>query len=218
MSVSKNPPCLLVVEDDAISRTLLTAVLTGEGYQVVAASDGMSGLVAARNRPPDLAIVDLHLPDMSGIELAGLLQPEVPFLALTIERAPEALQACTEKGALGYLVKPLAAETFLRHVHVALERGREQRNLRRALKDNQAINKALGILMGYLSLSEPQAFEALIAHATARNLKTFDLAHRIMAAMTSIHAVIEAGASAEAAIRKNREAAQIFLDEFRPRA
>lgn len=218
MSVPKPPPCLLVVEDDAISRNLLTAVLTGEGYQVMAASDGMSGLVAARNRPPDLAIVDLHLPDMSGIELAGLLQPEVPFLALTIERAPEALQACTEKGALGYLVKPLAAETFLRHVHVALERGREQRNLRRALKDNQAINKALGVLMGYLSLSEPQAFEALIAYASARNLKTFDLAHRIMAAMTSIHAAIEAGASAEVAIRKNREAARIFLDEFRSRA
>jgi response regulator NasT len=218
MSVPKVSPCILVIEDDAITRNLLTTVLTGEGYQVMAASDGMSGLVAAKNRPPDLAIVDLHLPDMSGIELASLLQPEVPFLALTIEQSPEALQACTEKGALGYLVKPLAAETFLRHVHVALERGREQRNLRRALKDNQAINKALGILMGYLSLSEQQAFEALIAYATARNLKTLDLAHRIVAAMTCLHAAIEAGASAEVAIRKNHEEAQIFLDEFRPRA
>jgi DNA-binding response OmpR family regulator len=218
MSVPKIPLCILVVEDDAISRNLLTAVLTGEGYQVMAASDGMSGLVAAKNRLPDLAILDLHLPDMSGIELAGLLQPEVPFLALTIERSPEALQACTEKGALGYLVKPLAAETFLRHVHVALERGREQRNLRRALKDNPAINKALGILIGYLLLSEQQAFETLIAYATARNLKTLDLAHQIVAAMTRIHAAIEAGASAEAALRKDREEAQLFLDEFRPHA
>ena len=46
------------------------------------------------------------------------------LLALTIDRSPEAVQACIDQGALGYLVKPLDAETFLRHVQVALERGR----------------------------------------------------------------------------------------------
>ncbi|MCC9000462.1 MAG: response regulator [Candidatus Contendobacter sp.] len=215
MPTPKVPLCILVVEDDAVSLNLLTALLTGEGYQVLSASDGLSGLVAAKNQPPDLAIVDLHLPDLSGIELAGLLQPEVPFLALTLDRSPEALQACTEKGALGYLVKPLDAETFLRHVHVALERGREQRNLRRALRDNQAINKALGILMGFLSLSESQAFKALIAHATTRNLKTLEVAGQIVVAIEHINTVTRSGSLMESAIHKNRAEAQIFLDQFR---
>jgi AmiR/NasT family two-component response regulator len=218
MPTPKVPLCILVVEDDAVSLNLLTALLTGEGYQVLSASDGLSGLVAAKNQPPDLAIVDLHLPDLSGIELAGLLQPEVPFLALTLDRSPEALQACTEKGALGYLVKPLDAETFLRHVHVALERGREQRNLRRALRDNQAINKALGVLMGFLSLSESQAFKALIAHATTRNLKTIEVAGQILAALESINAATASGSRVDPATRKHRAAAQIFLNEFRRHA
>ena len=186
MPTPKVPLCILVVEDDAVSLNLLTALLTGEGYQVLSASDGLSGLVAAKNQPPDLAIVDLHLPDLSGIELAGLLQPEVPFLALTLDRSPEALQACTEKGALGYLVKPLDAETFLRHVRVALERGREQRNLRRALRDNHTVNKALGVLMGFLQLPEQKAFEALVARASARNVKAVALAGDILAASETL--------------------------------
>ena len=151
MSTEQATPRILVVDDCTITCNLLTAILTTEGYHVTAASDGTSGLAAARDLVHDLAIVDLHLPDLSGIELAGLLQPEIPFLALTIDRSPAAIQACIDKGALGYLVKPLDAETFLRHVHVALERGREQRNLRRALRDNHIVNKALGRVDGVSS-------------------------------------------------------------------
>ncbi len=216
MPTLKAPPRILIVEDDAVSRNLLTALLTAEGYQVLSASDGMSGLAAANHQPPALAIVDLHLPDLSGIELAGLLQPEVPFLALTVDRSPEALQACTEKGALGYLVKPLEAETFLRHVHVALERGREQRNLRRALRDNQAINKALGVLMGYLQLSEQQAFKALVAHANTRNLKTLAVAGQVLAAIESLNAASAAGRRLDRATRNHLQEAHVFLDQFRP--
>lgn len=79
MSVEKTRLRILVIDDCDLTRQLLTALLTGEGYHVTAAHDGMTGLTAARRQSPDLAIVDLHLPDLSGIELAGLLQPEVPF-------------------------------------------------------------------------------------------------------------------------------------------
>ena len=147
MAAEKATPHLLVIDDCTLTCRLLTALLTAEGYRVTTAHDGTSGLAAARHHSYDLAIVDLHLPDLSGIEVAGLLQPEVPFLALTIDRSPEAVQACIDKGALSYLVKPLDAESFLRQVRVALERGREQRNLRRALRDNHVVNKALGVFV-----------------------------------------------------------------------
>lgn len=215
MPTPKAMPHLLIVEDDAVTRTLLAALLSAEGYPVQSASDGLSGLTAAKSQPPDLAILDLHLPDLSGIELAELLQPDVPFLALTMDRSPAALQACTEKGAMGYLVKPLEAETFLRHVHVALERGREQRNLRRALRDHQAINKAIGVLMGSLRLSEAQAFKALITDANTRNLKTLAVASQILAAMEHLNSVTGSESQRDAAPPKNRAAAQRFLDHFR---
>ncbi len=215
MSTEKTTPHILIVDDCTVTCHLLTAILSVAGYRVTAAHDGAGGLAAARNHAHDLAIVDLHLPDVSGLELISLLQPETPFLTLTIDRSPEAIQTCVENGALGYLVKPLDAETFLRHVHVALERGREQRNLRRALRDNHTVNKALGVLMGFLQLPERHAFEALVAHASARNLKAVALAHDILAASETLSGTAQphhADAHAPEAVR----AARAFLRRFRP--
>ena len=218
MSAEKATPRLLVVDDCPITCQLLTALLTAEGYRVIAVGDGLSGLAAARNHVLDLAIVDLHLPDLSGIELAGLLQPEVPFLALTIDRSPEAVQACIDKGALGYLVKPLDAESFLRQVRVALERGREQRNLRRALRNNHTVNQALGVLMGHLQLSEGQAFKSLTAYASARNERAFQVAGRILEAMERMRGLKHATNRVEGKDRPERDRvreALVFLDKFR---
>lgn len=210
MPTEKTIPRILVVDDCAVTCSLLAAILVAEGYRVTAANDGAGGLAAARNRAHDLAVVDLHLPDVSGIELAGLLQPETPFLALTVDRSPEAIRACIEKGALGYLVKPLDAETFLRHVRVALERGREQRNLRRALRDNHTVNKALGVLMGFLQLPEQKAFEALVARASARNVKAVALAGDILAASETLGWATK-GSRAGTDTRE----ARAFLNRFR---
>ena len=207
-------PRLLVVEDCPITQRLLTELLTAEGYPVTVAEDAAGGLAAARNHPHDLAILDLHLPDGSGIDLARQIQPETPFLALTIDRTPAAIQACIAAGALGYLVKPLDAETFLRQVRVALERGREQRNLRRALRDHPTINKALGVLMGFLQLPERQAFEALAARAAARNVKAVALAEEILVASETLGRAEwdhRSKTCTPAAIR----AARAFLDRFR---
>ncbi len=215
MSTEKTTPHILIVDDCTLTCRLLTALLTAEGYGVTAAHDGTSGLAAARNHSPDLAIVDLHLPDLSGIEVAGLLQPEVPFLALTIDRSPEAIEACIDKGALGYLVKPLDADSFLRQVRVSLKRGREQRNLRRALRDNHTVNKALGVLMGFLQLPEQQAFEVLVARASACNVKAVMLAGDILAASETLsRATLENRSTADT--RENAREARAFLHRFRP--
>lgn len=218
MSVEKTCLRILVVDDCDLTCQLLTALLTGEGYHVTAACDGLSGLAVARNLSPDLAIVDLHLPDFSGIELASLLQPEVPFLALTIDRSPEAIQACIEKGALGYLVKPLDAESFLRQVRIALERGREQRNLRRALQNNHTVNQALGVLMGYFQLSEGHAFQSLTAYANARNERAFRVAERILDAMKRMSEMQNATERMRGKDRSEGDPireARAFLDKFR---
>ena len=90
MAVDKATPHLLVIDDCPVTCRLLTALLTAEGYRITTAHDGTSGLAAARHHSYDLAIVDLHLPDLSGIEVASLLQPEVPVDELEGERVREA--------------------------------------------------------------------------------------------------------------------------------
>ena len=214
MSTESPAPRLLVVEDCPITNRLLTELLTAEGYRVTAAADATGGLAAARQHPHDLAILDLHLPDGSGIDLARRIQPETSFLALTIDRTPAAIQASIAAGALGYLVKPLEAESFLRQVRVALERGREQRNLRRALRDNEIVNKALGVLMGFLRISAQQAFEALTARAMLCNVKAVALAEEILAASETLGQVTLRNRST-ACLPDDARAARAFLNQFR---
>ena len=116
---------------------------------------------------------------------------------------------------MGYLVKPLDAEGFLRQVRVALERGREQRNLRRALQNNQEVNQALGVLMGFLHISEQQAFEALVARASIGNVKAVALAGDILAACRIFSNNV--GNRVDAHARKNIRETRAFLNQFRCR-
>jgi AmiR/NasT family two-component response regulator len=171
---------ILIIEDEEIARELMATLLRQQGYQVIEAIDGMSGLVAARNEHPDLAVLDLNLPDISGVDVATLLQDQVPFIVLTVDRSEQSLTACIERGALGYSVKPLMAEDFLRQVRIALKRGKERGHLRRALNETQRINKALGILMGHGRLTEDAAYRALVKQATARRIKVAALAEQLL--------------------------------------
>src|SRR5512144_2407160 len=83
--LSKRHPRILVIEDNDTMRLLITTLLEESGYEVVEAVDGMSALMAAENDPPALAVLDLHLPDLSGLEIASLFHQRIPFLVLTVE-------------------------------------------------------------------------------------------------------------------------------------
>src|SRR5512143_1259303 len=144
---SKRHSRILVIEDNDTMRLLITTLLEESGYEVVEAVDGMSALMAVENDPPALAVLDLHLPDLSGLEIASLFHQRVPFMVLTVDGNDEYVQRCVDLGALGYLLKPPNGDEFLRHVRVALGRGQELLNLRRALHETQAISKAVGLLM-----------------------------------------------------------------------
>lgn len=208
------PSRILVVEDDDIVRDLIAAILRANGYKVVEAMDGMSGLVAAKSEQPDLAVLDLHLPDFTGVELAGMIQPEVAFIVLTVDSTQEHVQACIDRGALGYLVKPPSAEDLVRQIQLAIRQGKEQQNLRRALQQTQTINKALGILMGYLSLPEEHAHQVLVASATSQRIKVADLAEQVIEAFNSANQFCRANAHA-GTVTPEMLQARAFLKRFK---
>lgn len=177
-----DPAKILIIEDDETIRLILNAVLTDAGYTVLEAADGVSGLLLAETASPDLAILDLHLPDFSGVDLAGCLHQRLPFLVLTKEAETESVRRCTDYGALGYLLKPLDVDSLLRQVSIALKRGWETLNLRAALENTQAISRALGLLMGLRRLSEETAYRHLIAFATARGRRLSEVARDLVEA------------------------------------
>src|SRR5512143_2298221 len=208
---SKRHSRILVIEDNDTMRLLITTLLEESGYEVVQAVDGMSALMAAENDPPALAVLDLHLPDLSGLEIASLFHQRIPFLVLTVDAGDESVQKCIDLGALGYLVKPPEMEGFLRQVRVALERGQETLNLRRGLYETQMISKAVGVLMAYHTLSEETAYQQLLSFAIAHKRRTAEVARELI---STFGRWIRLKATGEAYTRVAQTCAT-FLDHFK---
>src|SRR3712207_5678957 len=115
---------ILVVEDESEIAGYLRRGLTLEGYSVDTAASGAAAMAAARERPPDLVVLDVMLPGMDGLEVARRLRAasDVPIIMLTAREAIPDRVAGLEAGADDYLVKPFAFEELLARVRVQLRR------------------------------------------------------------------------------------------------
>lgn len=115
----------LVVEDEATLREQLVASLRAQGYAVDAAGDGEEGLYLAREYSPDIAIIDLGLPGLSGVEVIQRLRGEgagLPILILTARGRWQDKVEGLEAGADDYLVKPFETEELLARLRALLRR------------------------------------------------------------------------------------------------
>jgi len=115
---------ILVIEDDPQIADLLRRGLIYEGYAVETAGDGEGGLVAARDRPPDLVLLDLMLPGIDGLTVCQRLRSasDVPILMLTAKDAVPDRVAGLDAGADDYLVKPFSFDELLARVRALLRR------------------------------------------------------------------------------------------------
>jgi two-component system response regulator MprA len=115
---------ILVVDDDARLAASLRRALAYEGHTVEVAEDGPAALVAARERPPDLVVLDVMLPGLDGIEVCRRLRAgsDVPILMLTARDAVSDRVGGLDAGADDYLVKPFAYEELLARVRALLRR------------------------------------------------------------------------------------------------
>ena len=104
---------MLVVDDEKTLSDLLAMALRYEGWEVQTANDGMSALRAAREFGPDAVVLDVMLPDMTGLEVLARLrdtQPNVPVLFLTAKDAVEDRVAGLTAGGDDYVTKPFSLE------------------------------------------------------------------------------------------------------------
>ncbi|MBA3534122.1 MAG: response regulator transcription factor [Ardenticatenales bacterium] len=115
---------LLVIEDDDKIADFVRRGLIYEGYQVEVARDGEHGLVAARDRPPDMIILDWMLPGVDGLEVLRRLRAagDLPVLMLTAKDSVSDRVMGLEAGADDYLVKPFHFEELLARVRALLRR------------------------------------------------------------------------------------------------
>jgi two-component system, NtrC family, nitrogen regulation response regulator GlnG len=119
---------ILIAEDEDSIRFVLTRALEGRGYHVRAFAEGLPALAALRSNSFDLAIVDIRLPDVSGLDLLSRARDEaleVPFLVMTAESTMQNAIEAMKRGAFDYLTKPFDIE----EVQLLVERALDVRRL-----------------------------------------------------------------------------------------
>jgi two-component system, response regulator PdtaR len=162
---------ILIAEDETIIRLDLRDLLVRSGFEVVAeAKDGEEAVELARSESPDLAILDVKMPRLDGIEAARRIMDEraIPIVMLTAYGQEELVSRAVEVGVFGYLVKPFRESDLLPAIHTARARHEELAALREeaeslaeALAARKAIERAKGLLMAKENLTEEEAFARL---------------------------------------------------------
>lgn len=179
---------ILLVEDDRLVAHALTVALVGAGYRVTSARTAAEGLRHAKLGSFDLMILDIGLPDGSGLDLAHQLraaQYPSPFLFLTAYQDEAVVQAGIALGAYSYLVKPVLAHQLLPLVESALAGlARETEStakLRAAIGSNRTISVAVGMLAVQLGCSPDDATATMRKFARDHKMKMEMLASQILA-------------------------------------
>jgi AmiR/NasT family two-component response regulator len=162
---------VLVAEDETLIRLDLCALLEAAGHEVCAqAKDGTEAVALARALQPDLALLDVRMPRLDGIDAARSILDERPIPVVIVSAYTERalVDRAVESGVFGYLAKPFRGEDLVPALATAVARFeelaavREQvENLSEALAARKAIERAKGLLMERERLTEMEAFARL---------------------------------------------------------
>lgn len=160
---------ILVVEDETLVRETLAEALESEGFRVRSAGDGAEALEAFRAEPPDLVLLDLMLPGLSGIEVCRIMRAEsgVPIVMLTARDSELDKVVGLELGADDYVTKPFSLRELTARIRALLRRvdraGRDERPPRIVDLGRVRVDLAGHRLLrdGHPVSLKPKAFELL---------------------------------------------------------
>jgi AmiR/NasT family two-component response regulator len=183
---------ILVAEDDAGARQLLTEVLNSLGYDVVAAvASGVEAAERAREMKPDAVLLDVHMPEGSGIEAAEVISRTTPGIAVILFSGDETVSISDREavttGAVAFLPKPTPPRMLDSTIRLAVMRAAALRSARKdatdakaALEARKTIERAKGILMRRTACSEAEAYRILQRSSQDRSKPMVDIARAVL--------------------------------------
>lgn len=183
---------ILIAEDDPLVAITLSDQLAELGHTVVAvASDGQEAIDMAQREKPQIALLDIKMPNVDGITAAEQIgsQFDIPMLMLTAYSDRPLVLRAAEAGALGYLLKPVSAEELAANLSLAMARHREKLALKdeagrleETIAERAVIDRAKAILMERVGLSEDEAYSRIRQRAREKRVKMVVVAQTIIAA------------------------------------
>lgn len=188
-NISQNKPArILVAEDEALIRLDLVEMLTEAGYEVVAqATNGVEAIALAKEFKPDLAILDVKMPELDGISAAQEIIEISPVLMLTAFSQKELVERARDAGVMAYVVKPFSINDLTPAIEIAMSRHLQMRSLMEEVSDlherletRKVLDRAKGILMAAMNLSEPEAFSWIQRAAMDRRISMKAVAEAVI--------------------------------------
>lgn len=181
---------VIVAEDESLIRLDVVEALNENGFEVVGeAGDGEEAVKLALELEPDLMIMDIKMPRLDGISAADKIMKEAPcaIVMLTAFSDKELIERAKDAGTMAYLVKPFQAKDLIPTVEVALSRHQELLTLEDSITDLQdrlttrkQVDRAKGLLMEKMELSEPEAFRWIQKTSMDRRLSMREVADAVI--------------------------------------
>ena len=188
MNTEKMKVRVLVAEDETIIRLDLVEMLTEAGYEVVAqVENGAIAIELAKEFKPDLAILDVKMPVVDGITAAEQIIPIAPVLMLTAFSQRELIERARDAGVMAYVVKPFSLDDLIPAIEIAISRHRQMKLLENEVADvyerletRKVIDRAKGILMKAMNLSEPESYSWIQRTAMDRRISMKAVAEAVI--------------------------------------
>jgi two-component system, response regulator PdtaR len=184
------PLRVVIAEDEAIIRMDLRETLEEEGYEVIGETGrGDQAVELVRGLQPDLAILDIKMPGLDGLEAARIINGEkiCGVLMLTAFSQREVVEQARDAGALAFLVKPFQKSDLIPAIEVAMGRFKELRSLTgeidalgEQLESRKVVDRAKGVLIDEAAMSESDAFAFIQRTAMSERTRMRDVADRIL--------------------------------------
>lgn len=181
---------VLVVDDEVLIRMELQDLLLSKGHEVVGlARDGVEAVEKCKELEPDVVIMDIQMPRLTGIEAARQLRHEqlAPVVLLTAYQEEALVQKAWESGVFGYLIKPVKEEQVVPALLMAVARFKDEQHLREekkaletTLEERKWIARATSILMEEKGISEEEAYKRIRSYAMNKGMKVIVLCKAIV--------------------------------------
>mgnify|MGYP006276873845 CR=1 FL=1 len=187
-NTSNNKFRIAVAEDETLIRMDLVEMLTESGYEVVGqGTNGEEAIQIANSLNPDLMILDVKMPVLDGISAAEKIIKVCPVLMLTAFSQKELVERARDTGVMAYVVKPFTINDLVPAIEISISRYHQMKTLENEIADlydrletRKLLDRAKGILMKALNLSEPDAFSWIQKTAMDRRISMKEVAQGVI--------------------------------------